>query len=114
GRERRCIEFALLVGIAVYPVFDLTENHFHEDGRGAGPAAPDTAENTSKKHNEYDKRKPSQDAQVKILGHEQNTEDDELALEDVKKYGLFAVYLDKRRQKEWDQQQVANQAPVLV
>jgi hypothetical protein len=85
--------------ITINQVFDLSENHFHENGLWTHPPAEDSTENDREQDDKdygYQKR---HNEKVEILGPERLTENIEFSIYDIEKQKLVSVNLDKGRGK---------------
>jgi hypothetical protein len=81
----------LLRGIAIDPIFYLTENHFHKDGLRAGPAAKYTAKHHGKQYHKYNKGEHAYPEDEKILWPKDHSEYDELTLKNIEHQQRFAM-----------------------
>jgi hypothetical protein len=78
---RHCFQLLLFIGITIYPVFNFTEYHFHENGLWAGPSAKNATKNGCKKNNEHYKSDHGQCKDEKVLWTKNLSEYDKLPLQ---------------------------------
>ena len=107
GRPRRLVQGALLVRVAFDEVFDLAEDHFHQHGLRAGPAAPQPAEGGGEDDDAGDEDQQRHREHDHVLRPEDLAEDDELALDDIDQEQRVAVDADERPGEHDGQQQPA-------
>ena len=85
------VELAAGGGIAVDEAFDAAEDVLEEDGVGAGPAAPEAAEEGGDEEEGEAEAGEEEEAEPEILGDEGDAEEVEAAVVDVEEDGGVAV-----------------------
>ena len=93
-------ELLLFGGIPVDPVFDLTEDHLHEDGLRTSPATEHPAEYHGEQDHKYDEGQHPDTEDEKILWPEDHAKEDELSFNDIEHEQWFIIHLDEREYKE--------------
>jgi len=100
GRPGRLREGALLAGIAFDFVFDAAEDHFHEDGLRAEPAAPEAAVGGGENHDAREVEQKRDGDQGHVLRPEDVAKHGKAARDDVDHEERIAVDLHKRPDKQ--------------
>ena len=114
GRPRRGGQGALGAGVAFDLVFDAAENHFHEEGLRADPAAPEPAISGGEDHDAGEIEQQRDGEQGHVLRPKNPAENGETAGDDVEHEQRVAVDLDERPGKQNAQQQPAQiDAPLI-
>jgi hypothetical protein len=107
-------ELALFVLITIEPVFDLSEDHFHEDGLWTGPTAEYAPKDHGKEDDKDNEREHPQHENEEILRTKNLSEQDEFPFEDIDHEERFALDLDKWKAEEQDQIENAGNRPLVV
>jgi hypothetical protein len=97
------LQLLLLVEVAVYPVFNFPEYHFHENRLWTSPATKNTSKDNGKKNDEYNERDHSQCKDEKVLWPKNLSENDEFSFQDIEHDQGFTVHLDQWQREENDQ-----------
>ncbi len=83
GIPRHGGQLLLLLVVAVYPVFNLPEQHFHEDSLRTSPTAEYPAPHHGEEHDKDHTGEHGYREDFKVLGPEWDAEEDELSLHHV-------------------------------
>ncbi len=96
-----------MLPIALNPVLNPTEKHFHEDGLRTEPSAENSSERHRKEHNEQHECDHCQSEEVEILWPKNLSEDDELPCQDVYHQQWFTTDFNVRSGKQNHEKQIA-------
>lgn len=94
-RPGRVRHQSLRTGVAVDPVFDLSEDHFHEKSLRAGPTAPEPAKSRCEDNDRRKEQEHSDGEDDSVLRPEDLSEDGEPSLDDVEHQEGIAVDSDE-------------------
>lgn len=108
------VQFDLFAAVSFDPVFNSSENHFHENGLGADPSAENSSEGDRKENDEHHTDDHNEHKNVKILRPEGEPENTEAPLQYIKHQELVSVNFDKGRSDQKCQQEVTNVLAVAI
>ena len=107
-------QLALFVLITIEPVFDLSEDHFHEDGLWTGPTAEDAPKDHGKEDDKNYEGEHPQHENEEILRSKNLSEQDEFPFQDIDHEEGFALDLDEWQTEKNNQVENAGNRPLVV
>ncbi len=107
-------QFYLCPTVPVDPEFYPPEHHFHKNGLGTNPPTKYTAVGYCKEGNEDHTNDHGDHKQVKILWPERETENIKAPFQHIEHEELVAIYFNKRRSKQKQQQKITHPFPIGV
>src|SRR5690242_12620538 len=111
---RHFFQKLLLVRIAINPVFNFPENHFHKNGLRTSPSTKNPSEYDGKKYDENHEGEHGNSEDEKILWPEDHSENDKPAFGNIKQQQRFAMHFDEWKCKKYCEVKDGKQSAQLV